>query len=120
MEKGLEHESLGYGRGEERGNRNRPETRRSPSLDKVNKSVHPTRTSRGTCEAITGGPGRIFSIVFPLLLPLQFLRRFFVRGASPPPSSTPNREIGAWISRIANREHEKLREASILCFSSER
>lgn len=46
--------------------RRRP--RDSPSLDKVNKNV-PTRTSRGTCEAITGGPGRIFSIVFPLLLP---------------------------------------------------
>lgn len=43
----------------------------SPSLDKVNKNV-PTRTSRGTCEAITGGPGRIFSIVFPFLLLLHF------------------------------------------------
>lgn len=104
MEKGLQHGSLGYGRGEERGNRNRPE---APSLDKVNKNVHPTRTSRGTCEAITDGPGRIFSIVFPLLLPPQLLRRFFIpRGASPP-SSTPNRDIGAWINRIANRENTR-------------
>lgn len=33
--------------------RRRPPARDSPSLDKVNKNV-PTRTSRGTCEAITG------------------------------------------------------------------
>lgn len=91
--------------------RRRP--RDSPSLDKINKNV-PTRTSRGTCGAITGEPGRIFSIVFPLLLPLRLRRRFFVpRGVSPLPSSTPNRDI----SRIANPEHddgsyEKLRFCS--------